>query len=125
MRIHGMSQYTDDGYVSISSTGIMLSSDGVCYEFKSMKDLMDSINPQKAIYKKTREDKYLKSSLDRFCEEEAKFRLQEYHNISDIDVDKYTEDVSKIIKEVINDNTSLYDIIDNKIEEYFKEEYAR
>jgi len=125
MKMQGMSQYIDDGYVSISSTGIMLSSDGVCYEFKNMKDLIESINPQKAIYKKTREDKCSKSSLDRFCEEEAKFRLQKYHNIPDIDVDKYTEDVSKIMKEVINDNTSLYDIIDNKIEEYFKEEYAR
>ena len=56
--------------------------------------------------------------LQEFCKEEVAFRLREYFGLKDEQIAEIADDVEDIIRDVIDNNVSLYDEMDHEIEYY-------
>jgi len=59
--------------------------------------------------------------LKEFCDQEAVFRLQEFHGFSEGQAKRYAAEISKVINDVINDCEPLYDAIDREIDDYLED----
>ena len=60
--------------------------------------------------------------LQLFCSREAKFRLDEYFHLDKKTIEENFDDVSGIIRDVIDEDADLYDDIDSKIMEHLTEQ---